>query len=114
MLMEKKRIEGLWDCAYCGRTGLKARVDKCDKCGHPRGPEIRFYLPTDIQAATLTKEEAEKTTNEPDWLCAYCNSYNSSNETVCEGCGASKEESAQNYGSINKVTGKSFFKSLFD
>lgn len=106
--MEAQRIEGLWDCKYCMQVGIKARYDTCPACGKPRGIENTFYLPQDIQAATLTKEEAAKTTNEPDWLCEYCGSYNASNHNFCEKCGAEKSSSTRNYGTIHKLTGKLF------
>ena len=51
------RIEGLWDCAYCGKKGIKARFDACTSCGRARGVETIFYLPEDIEAAALTEEE---------------------------------------------------------
>ncbi|MCR4690006.1 MAG: zinc finger Ran-binding domain-containing protein [Lachnospiraceae bacterium] len=108
--MESKRIEGLWDCAYCGNTGIKARYGECQQCGSPRGPETRFYLPDDLQGAVLTKEEAAKTTNEPDWMCSYCSTYNRSDATVCKGCGALKKEADGNYGTRHKLTGFSFWK----
>ena len=106
--MEVKRIEGLWDCKYCGQRAIKARFDTCTSCGKPRGIENIFYLPDNIEEAVLTKEEALKTTNEPDWLCEYCGSYNSSNELVCEKCASNKSESKKNYGTIHKLTGKLF------
>ncbi len=74
---EPKRIEGLWDCEYCGQKGIRARFDRCQGCGSPRRKETVFYMPADIASATLTKEEAAKTSNAPDWLCDYCGSLNS-------------------------------------
>ena len=108
--MEVKRIEGLWDCKYCGQIGIKARFDTCTSCGKPRGIENTFYLPDNIEEAVLTKEEALKTTNEPDWLCEYCGSYNRSDVFVCEKCGSDKSEAKKNYGTIHKLTGKLFEK----
>lgn len=108
--MEAKRIEGLWDCDYCGRTGIKARFDSCPSCGKPRGMDTIFYMPQNVEKALLTKEEALKTTNEPDWLCDYCGSYNRSNVQRCEKCGADKSESKENYGTLHKLTGKLFGK----
>lgn len=92
------RIEGLWDCAYCGQKGIKARFDTCISCGRPRGVETCFYLPDDMEAAALTEEEKAKTTNEPDWLCPYCGAYNRSNTIKCNKCGAAKSDSKTNYG----------------
>lgn len=100
--MEAKRIEGLWDCKYCGQRGIKARFDACASCGKPRGIETIFYLPDHMEEAVLTEEEACKTTNEPDWMCDYCGSYNRSDRFLCEKCGSSKSESTKNYGTIHK------------
>lgn len=107
--MEEKRIEGLWDCAYCQQKGIKARFDACPCCGKARGIETMFYLPDDLESATLTREEAAKTTNEPDWLCDYCGAYNSSDKSSCARCGANNSTSKSNYGTMHKLTGK-FFK----
>ena len=106
--MEEKRIEGLWDCVYCGQKEIKARFETCTGCGKPRGIETMFYLPTDIEAATLTKEEAAQTTNEPDWLCEYCGAFNRSDALTCKSCGAGKGSSKSNYGMLHKLTGKIF------
>ena len=57
--MEERRIEGLWDCVYCGTKAIKARYDTCLSCGRSRGVETVFYLPDDLAAATLTEEEKE-------------------------------------------------------
>ena len=104
--MEEKRIEGLWDCVYCDRNGILARFDTCPGCGKARGIETCFYMPDDIEAATLTQEEKEKTTNEADWLCEYCGSYNRSDVFCCTKCGGSRLESKKNYGMLLKLTGR--------
>ena len=96
-----KRIEGLWDCEFCGQKGIRARFDRCQGCGNPRGEDTVFYLPTDLAAATLTKEEAAKTSNAPDWLCDYCGCLNSADLTSCRGCGSEKRESTKDYGTLH-------------
>ena len=58
--MIENRIEGLWDCVYCGKVGIKARYDTCPSCGKPRGIENVFYLPDDIKAAILTRKKKRK------------------------------------------------------
>lgn len=108
--MEGKRIEGLWDCAVCGTNAIKARFDSCPACGKPRGIETMFYLPQDLDAATLTQAEKEKTSDAPDWLCEYCGSYNRSDVGSCSKCGAGKEEAKTNYGMLHKLTGRLFVK----
>lgn len=106
--MEVKRVEGLWDCVFCGQIGIRAGLDTCPYCGKARGQETVFYLPTDIKNATLSKEEAAKTTDRPDWLCEYCGAYNRSDAGVCKKCGSPREEAKQNYGTLHKLTGKLF------
>lgn len=108
--MEEKRIEGLWDCAYCGQRAIKARYDTCTSCGRVRGIETCFYLPDNLDAATLTQEEKAKTTNEPDWLCGYCGAYNRADVNSCEKCGGEKGASKADYGMLHKLTGKIFGK----
>lgn len=103
--MEERRIEGLWDCAYCGRKAIKARYDACMSCGRPRGIDTLFYLPEDLDAATLTQEEKAKTTNAPDWLCDYCGSYNRADISRCAKCGGDRTESKSDYGMLHKLTG---------
>lgn len=103
--MNEKRIEGLWDCAYCCQKAIRARYDTCTSCGRARGLETFFYLPEDPDAAALTQEEKEKTTNEPDWLCEYCGAYNRADRAVCEKCGGEKSASGTNYGRLHKLTG---------
>ena len=98
---EPKRIEGLWDCEFCGQKGIRARFDRCQGCGNPRGEETVFYLPADISSATLTKEEAAKTSNAPDWLCDYCGSLNSADLNYCKGCGSEKKEATQDYATLH-------------
>ena len=106
--MEERRIEGLWDCAYCGGTGIRARFDTCPNCGKARGIETCFYLPDNLEEATLTREEKAKTTDEPDWLCEYCGSYNRSDIFCCTKCGGNKAESKKHYGMLHKLTGSLF------
>ncbi len=108
--MEERRIEGLWDCAYCGTTGIKAHFNECTSCGRAKGKETVFYLPDDLDAATLTQEEKEKTTNEPDWLCEYCGAYNKSTATCCEKCAGDRTAAKFNYGMLHQLTGKLFGK----
>jgi rubrerythrin len=108
--MEMHRMEGLWDCPSCGTNGIKARFDSCPNCGKVRGIETLFYLPDDTRAAILCEEEAAKTTNEPDWLCSYCGTYNRSTNETCHQCGGLHVHSKENYGTLNKLTGLLFRK----
>lgn len=108
--MEERRVEGLWDCVYCESKAIKARYDTCPNCGKARGIETLFYLPQNLDAATLTAEEAAKTSNGPDWLCDYCGAYNRCDSIRCRDCGADRDSSKANYGILHKLTGKLFKK----
>ena len=106
--MEQKRIEGRWDCVFCGARGIKARFSTCPGCGKPRGIDTIFYLPDNPMESVLTEEEVAKTTNRPDWLCEYCDHYNRSDAVVCEKCGAPKSSATNDYGTLHHLTGKEF------
>lgn len=108
--MQESRIEGLWDCVYCDTKGIKARFDTCPACNKGRGIDCIFYLPEDLSSATLSKEEASHTTNMPDWLCGYCDTYNKSDVNLCKKCGALKDSSTGDYGFFHKLTGNLFNK----
>lgn len=99
--MEEKRIEGLWDCVFCGSKGVKARFATCPNCGKSRGIDTVFYLPKDPESAALTKEQAAKTTDRPDWLCEFCDSYNCSDSAFCKKCGAPRLRSENDYGTLH-------------
>ena len=88
-------IEGLWDCPYCGTKGNRGSVRECPCCGKPRGNDTKFYLPKEKNY--LSDEEANKISKEPDWLCSFCDSYNSATTTVCHECGHTRDESDLNY-----------------
>lgn len=107
-MMDEIRIEGLWDCAYCDKTQIKARYDSCPSCGKARGIETVFYMPDDISTSILTQEEKEKTSNRADWLCEYCGAFNSDNNSRCSKCGSDKKESKKDYGTLHKLTGLLF------
>ena len=107
--MESKRIEGLWDCSYCGQTGILARYDRCQACGSARIAQTQFYMPKDIAAATLSSEEAAKTSNAPDWLCSFCGGLNSADRTTCSGCGSAREQATQDYGTLHSQTPEGVF-----
>ncbi|MCR5319907.1 MAG: hypothetical protein K6E48_01755 [Lachnospiraceae bacterium] len=106
----QKRIEGLWDCAYCGTKEIKARFDTCPGCGKARGIDTEFYMAEDTEAATLTEAEKAKTTNEPDWLCEYCDTYNRADVDICRKCGSRRKDSKDTYGTLHKLTGLFFGK----
>ena len=102
--MEQKRIEGLWDCVFCGSKAIRAGLAACPNCGKSRGIDTVFYLPKEIDRVVLTEKEAAKTTDRPDWLCEYCDSYNRSDAVFCKQCGAPRSHAKDDYGTLNKNT----------
>ncbi|MBR3103431.1 MAG: hypothetical protein IKH46_06375 [Lachnospiraceae bacterium] len=113
--MDSNRIEGLWDCSFCGQKEIRARFDRCPACAAARAAETVFYMPTNIQAATLTAEEAAKTSDGADWVCAFCGNLNRCDEDRCRGCGSDRAEANQNYGSLHASTaGTSYEQTLAD
>lgn len=82
--------EGAWDCPACGRKRNRGPEKHCAGCGHPRGPEVEFYLPDDAEevadAGALEKAEAG-----PDWICPYCGGDNAASYSHCTGCGAARD-----------------------
>ncbi len=99
--MPSYRVEALWDCPFCGIKGNKGRYMHCPHCGSPRGEDIRFYPPQDLSINNAVDESRHHITNAPDWLCAYCGAYNSSDALFCPNCGAEKTVSEKNYADFN-------------
>lgn len=88
-------VEGLWDCQHCGSKGIKGSIRECPNCAHPRDDSVKFYMPGTI---TYVSEEKDQTINKnPDWLCDYCNTLNSDDDTTCKSCGANRTEENLNY-----------------
>jgi len=84
--------EGAWDCPVCGRTGIRGSQKFCGGCGHPRGDNVRFYLPDDAPEVTAAAELARAQAG-PDWICAFCGADNPSTNGYCSGCGAPPDDS---------------------
>ena len=84
-------IEGLWDCPYCDTKGIRGRERVCPVCSKERGEHTKFYMgnPDDY---VVPEAEAKKISKEPDWLCAYCDSYNVATAKKCFNCGHEKNE----------------------
>lgn len=91
-----RKIEGLWDCECCSTKGIKGRYRDCPNCGSPRDKNTEFYLPNNITDNYVDETEV-KISSGPDWTCPYCDSLNSSDIDTCSSCGASKNESKENY-----------------
>ncbi|MCB1179063.1 MAG: hypothetical protein KDK36_15870 [Leptospiraceae bacterium] len=85
-----------WDCPKCENKAIRGDEYKCPNCGFPRDNSITFYRKTEEEKIQDEKkiEDFEKG---PDWICSFCESLNHQVDSVCKGCGATKEDSQQNY-----------------
>lgn len=86
-----------WDCGYCGAVGVRGDEETCVQCGHPRDADVRFYRQEDLEELVEDGQHLERFTSGPDWACAFCETLNRATDTVCRSCGATKDESTQNY-----------------
>lgn len=90
-----KLVLGLWDCPYCGTTGISGDITECPNCARARHENTKFYLPETIKY--LPEEKANKVNRNPDWVCPYCNSLNSDSLHTCAYCGADRTAENRNY-----------------
>lgn len=98
-----RKVWGVWDCSYCGRTSIHGSERECPGCGRPRGDHSGSYR-LERTDDYLSKEDVETHQN-PDWLCDFCNSYNPDTAMVCESCGA--ERGSKNYFDVQKESSQS-------
>lgn len=85
--------EALWDCQYCGTTGILGRNKSCPNCGRSRPEGTKFYLPEDADEVRdeKLKEQAKRG---PDWICEFCGSSNPADVSVCGSCGHPREDTS--------------------
>lgn len=95
-------VEGRWKCPYCKTAEILGRYQVCPNCGRQRDKDFKPTLPKDIKDNYVSDEEAKKLNKNPDWMCSYCQSYNSDNNDTCTCCGASRAESDGNFFDIQK------------
>ena len=99
--MTGRNLWGYWDCEYCGRTKIRGDNDECPSCNATRGKNVKFYM----DKGNIEYVDESQKNNKANWICPYCNSQNENNEDVCEYCGATKNESKEDYfGEINSDT----------
>lgn len=84
---EKYKVEGYWDCSACGAKGIRGRYRECPNCGKPRGEDVQFYLKEYGEEYALKDDD---TSDNPDWFCEYCSSYNPDGAAKCLSCGAER------------------------
>ena len=91
------KIEGYWDCPYCGNKAIRGGMQSCPGCGKTRAADTKFYMLGTTPVADESVVEAG-----PDWFCPYCDSYNPSSAKVCRNCGHAREESDEDYFELRK------------
>lgn len=87
-----KHVWGYWDCD-CGRSHIRGDKTDCPGCGRPRNSDTVFYMDADNVEYV---DDAVKN-EDPDWICGFCGSGNSSKLDYCARCGASKEDNDGDY-----------------
>lgn len=94
-------VEGFWDCSYCDKRGIRGGIRECPTCGKVRDSSTKFYLNKN-NMRYVSNEERKNISSGPDWFCPYCESYNSSEKTVCTGCGHPRDSEDKDYFEIQK------------
>lgn len=90
-------LEGFWDCSYCGNKHISGLKKSCPSCGRVRDETTKFYMDGTGKERELTDEQLSSVGSGPDWLCAFCGSYNSSDIEICKSCGHSRDEEDRDY-----------------
>lgn len=95
-------VVGYWDCKYCGTKGVLGTEQTCPNCGRQRDKDTRFYMDRNrvqtVDEVVSDSAQANKLKRRgADWVCAYCDSLNSSDATNCAACGSSRETAAGDY-----------------
>lgn len=91
------KIEGYWDCPYCGSKAIRGGMQACPGCGKTRAADTKFYmLGTEPVADESVVEQG------PDWYCPYCDSYNPHSAQSCKNCGHAREETDEDYFALRR------------
>ena len=91
------KIEGYWDCPFCGNKAIHGRERICPGCGKTRAADTRFYM---LEKTPVADESAVE--KGPDWFCPYCESYNPHSAAFCTNCGHPREQTDQDYFSVRE------------
>lgn len=82
--------EMLWDCKFCGGTGLPAKTHRfCPTCGAVQDPASRRF-PSDDEKRAVTAYVQRGA----DVICKACTTLNAGDSQFCLQCGASLEGAA--------------------
>ena len=98
-----QKVEGYWDCPYCGRKANLGRYRNCPGCGKPRGSSTKFYVG---DAKRLVSDDVVP--KGPDWYCECCDSYNTYSAEYCASCGAPKG-ATKNYFEMQRKNELNYF-----
>lgn len=90
-----RKVESYWNCRFCRVKAIEGKFKECPNCGSPRGKDVKYYI---IEKDKYVDDSVVE--KGPDWLCNYCESYNPYSVNFCLRCGSSKEESTDDYFSI--------------
>lgn len=94
--MADRLVMAYWDCPYCNTKKIKGTDQVCPNCAHQRDKDIKCYMDQG-NIEYLSEEEAKNKGKGADWICPYCDSLNSIQDTTCIACGAPKEEAKFDY-----------------
>ena len=101
-----------WKCPSCGAI-VRGDNRDCPNCATPVPAGTKYLMPDNPeveraikngtvyitshdkvqQGQAVTQVSEDKVSKEANWICDYCGYQNRAENTVCEGCGAPKEES---------------------
>jgi len=106
-------VMGYWDCSYCGKKAIKGSLRECPGCGTARNKDTKFYMnPSKIEyvsetvstdRSTYAHEHTEIPNRNPNWICKYCDTLNTSLATRCASCGSARTEKNRTYSNFNHV-----------
>ena len=103
-----------WKCPSCGAI-IRGDNRDCPNCATPVPAGTKYLMPDDPEVAraiengtayitshamveeAVTQVSEDKKSDKANWVCDYCGYQNRFENTVCEGCGAPKEESKRDY-----------------
>ena len=63
---KRYKVEGFWDCQYCGREGIRGRFKYCPGCGHGRDASVRFYTKDISEENAIDTDEFRREMSEAD------------------------------------------------
>lgn len=84
--MKRRLIEGYWDCPYCDTEKIRGGVQECPNCGRTRNENTTFYLSGEHNY--VAPQMTVAINRKQNWICPYCDSLNSDDDSNCRSCAA--------------------------